>query len=40
MFLGAAGVLSNGTVISRTGSAAVAMLAASRERPVLVRRSL
>lgn len=34
MFLGASAVLSNGTVISRVGAAAVAMLAASRELPV------
>ncbi len=34
VFLGASAVLSNGTVISRVGSAAVAMLAASRELPV------
>ncbi len=36
MVLGASAVLSNGTVIARCGAAAVAMLAASRERPVLV----
>ncbi|EIE24925.1 translation initiation factor [Coccomyxa subellipsoidea C-169] len=36
VFLGASAVLSNGTVISRVGSAAVAMLAASRELPVMV----
>lgn len=34
VFLGASAVLSNGTVISRVGAAAVAMLAASRELPV------
>ncbi|BDA49360.1 Translation initiation factor eIF-2B subunit delta at C-terminar half [Coccomyxa sp. Obi] len=36
VFLGASAVLSNGTVISRVGGAAVAMLAASRELPVMV----
>lgn len=36
VFLGASAVLSNGTVISRVGSAAVAMLAASRELPVII----
>ena len=36
MFLGAASVLSNGTVMSRAGSAAVAMLAAAHRCPVLV----
>jgi translation initiation factor 2B subunit (eIF-2B alpha/beta/delta family) len=36
VFLGASAVLSNGTVISRAGSAAVAMSAAACERPVLI----
>ena len=36
VFLGAASVLSNGTVMSRAGSAAVAMLAAAHRCPVLV----
>lgn len=35
-FLGAAAVLSNGTVLSRAGSAAVAMVAAAAGKPVLV----
>lgn len=34
--LGAAAVLSNGTVLSRSGSAAVAMCAAASSKPVLV----
>ncbi len=36
VFLGAAAVLSNGTVISRAGSAAVAMMAAAHSTPVLI----
>ncbi len=36
MFLGAAAVLSNGVVLSRVGTAAVAMMAAEMQRPVLV----
>ena len=34
--MGAASVLSNGTVISRVGSASVAMLASAQRLPVLV----
>lgn len=36
VFLGASAVMSNGTVLSRVGSAAVAMLAEAQARPVLV----
>lgn len=36
VLLGASGVLSNGTVVSRCGSAAVAMMAASNSTPVLI----
>ena len=36
MFMGAASVLSNGTVMSRAGSASVAMLASAQRLPVLV----
>lgn len=36
VMLGAGAVLSNGTVISRVGSAAVAMMAAAERIPVLV----
>ncbi|GBF93276.1 translation initiation factor eIF-2B subunit delta [Raphidocelis subcapitata] len=36
VILGAAAVLSNGTVVSRAGSASVAMMAAAAGRPVLV----
>lgn len=36
VILGAAAVLSNGTVMSRAGSAAVAMMAAAAGKPVLV----
>jgi translation initiation factor eIF-2B subunit delta len=36
VILGAAAVLSNGTVVSRAGSASVAMVAAAAGRPVMV----
>lgn len=36
VFLGAAAVLANGTVISRAGCAAVAMMAAAHSTPVLI----
>ena len=36
VFMGAASVLSNGTVMSRAGSASVAMLASAHRLPVLV----
>jgi hypothetical protein len=36
VLLGAAAVLSNGTVMSRAGSAAVAMMASAAGKPVLV----
>ncbi len=36
VFLGAAAVLSNGTVMARAGSAAVAMAAAARSTPVVI----
>lgn len=36
VLLGAAAILSNGTVLSRAGSAAVAMSAAASSKPVLV----
>lgn len=36
VLLGASGVLSNGTVVSRAGSAAVAMMAAADSTPVLI----
>lgn len=40
VMLGAGAVLSNGTVLSRVGSAAVAMMAAAERIPVLVCRYL
>lgn len=36
MFLGAAAVLSNGTVLSRAGTAAVAMMAHAHSKPVMI----
>ena len=36
VFLGASAVLSNGTVMSRAGSAAVAMMATSTSKPVII----
>lgn len=36
VFLGAAAVLSNGTVLSRAGSAAVAMMAHAHSKPVMI----
>ncbi len=36
MFLGASAVLSNGTVMSRAGSAAVAMMATATSKPVII----
>ena len=36
VFLGASAVLSNGTVMSRAGSAAVAMMAYASSKPVLI----
>lgn len=36
MFLGAAAVLSNGTVLSRAGTAAVAMMAHAHNKPVMI----
>lgn len=36
MFLGAAAVMSNGTVMGRAGSAAVAMMAHALSKPVLI----
>ena len=36
VFLGASAVLSNGTVMSRAGSAAVAMMANSSSKPVII----
>ena len=36
VMMGAAAVLSNGTVISRVGAAAVAMMAHARSKPVLI----
>ena len=36
MFLGASGAMSNGTVIARAGSAPVAMMADSMQRPVII----
>ena len=36
VFLGASAVLSNGTVMSRAGSAAVAMMATATSKPVII----
>ena len=36
VFLGAAAVMSNGTVVGRTGSASVAMMAHAHSKPVMV----
>lgn len=36
VFLGAAAVMSNGTVMGRAGNAAVAMMAHAHSKPVLV----
>ena len=36
VFLGAAAVMSNGTVMGRAGSAAVAMVAHAHSKPVLI----
>lgn len=36
MFLGAAGAMSNGTIIAKAGAASVAMVADAMQRPVIV----
>ena len=36
VFMGASGAMSNGTILARVGSGAVAMVAAAMQRPVII----